>query len=80
MDFNGPVCIDYKIAEGIPRIMEINPRMGESMLPLLNEWRDAYLAALGISEPKSIASAISQRRKYARRLRRLFRKNRSTAA
>lgn len=79
LEFNGPVCIDYKIAAGIPKIMEINPRMGVSVLPSLNEWLDVYLAALGICEPRSLVSAFVayQRRKFSRRLRRLLPKNRS---
>ncbi|MEM9159021.1 MAG: hypothetical protein AAGB46_08210 [Verrucomicrobiota bacterium] len=37
MDFNGICCFNYKLIEGQCYIFEINPRVGASLLPYLNE-------------------------------------------
>ncbi len=33
MGYEGLCCIDYKVEGGVPKVMEINPRIGSSLLP-----------------------------------------------
>lgn len=33
MGYEGLCCIDYKVEGGVPKVMEINPRVGASLLP-----------------------------------------------
>lgn len=48
LDYEGTCCIDYKLVGGEPRLFEINPRVGSSLIWDLNAYLDAYLAALGV--------------------------------
>jgi predicted ATP-grasp superfamily ATP-dependent carboligase len=45
-DYSGTSCFNYKIADGRPKLFEINPRPGGSLRLDLNAYLDAYLAAL----------------------------------
>jgi predicted ATP-grasp superfamily ATP-dependent carboligase len=36
LDFNGICCVNYKLHRGVPKILEINPRIGASLCPYLN--------------------------------------------
>ena len=73
LDFRGPACIDYKIEAGQPKIMEINPRIGGSILRHISPFLDAYCAALGlvphISRRQQVQ--VERRRRWSRRWRRL---------
>lgn len=46
LDYEGTACIDYKLADGAPKIFEINPRFGASLAHDVNTYLDNYLAAL----------------------------------
>lgn len=72
LDYQGTACIDYKVEAGRAQIMEINPRMGSSLLRSINDYLDAYLVALGLAAPRrqAIHRLVAQRRTWTRRLRR----------
>ena len=72
LGYEGSACIDYKIEAGAPKIMEINARMGGSLLRSINEYLDAYLAVLQLAPPRRRTASwlVSRRRVWARRLRR----------
>jgi hypothetical protein len=46
LNYSGTACFNYKIADGAPKIFELNPRAGGSLRLDLNGYLDAYLAAL----------------------------------
>jgi hypothetical protein len=46
LDYEGTACIDYKLEAGEPRLFEINPRVGSSLIWDLNAYLDAYVGAL----------------------------------
>jgi predicted ATP-grasp superfamily ATP-dependent carboligase len=72
LGYEGAACIDYKVEAGKPRIMELNPRIGGSLLRRINDYLDAYLAALGLRAPRSPWAQwlTGHRRGWQRRLRR----------
>lgn len=45
----GTCCIDYKMHEKQPMLLEINPRIGASLMPDINRYLMAYLRSLGLS-------------------------------
>ncbi len=46
LDYSGTSCFNYKIADGKPKLFEINPRAGGSLRLDLNAYLDACIAAL----------------------------------
>ncbi|WP_404306939.1 ATP-grasp domain-containing protein [Neorhodopirellula lusitana] len=46
IDYEGFCCIDYKMDGEKPRLLEINPRFGETMLLFINEALPVYQAAI----------------------------------
>lgn len=46
LDYEGVACFDYKLADGRPRLFEINPRFGASLSYDITAYVDAYIAAL----------------------------------
>jgi hypothetical protein len=46
LNYTGTACFNYKIANGTPKIFELNPRAGGSLRLDLNPYLDAYIAAL----------------------------------
>lgn len=44
--YTGFACLDYKIVDGVVKIFELNPRMGESLITSIDEAIDAYIACL----------------------------------
>lgn len=51
VEYTGTCCIDYKMQDGQPQILEINPRGGSSLPRDINRYLEAYLASLGIMQP-----------------------------
>lgn len=70
--YEGAACIDYKVIDGRPKIMELNPRLGFSLLRCVNVYLDAYLLALGLTQPRSASVQwwVNHRRNWSRRVRR----------
>ncbi len=52
LDYTGTCCIDYKIENGLPKLMEINPRYGGSLTGDINRYLEAYLSSLGVIDKK----------------------------
>jgi glutathione synthase/RimK-type ligase-like ATP-grasp enzyme len=50
--YSGTCCIDYKMDNGRPMLMEINPRVGASLIPDINRYLEAYLRSLGLSQKR----------------------------
>lgn len=46
LDYEGVACFDFKSANGVPQIFEINPRFGASLSLDMTAYVDAYVAAL----------------------------------
>ena len=46
LNYTGTACFNYKIADGVPKIFELNARAGGSLRLDLNAYVDAYVAAL----------------------------------
>ena len=46
LDFEGSVCIDYRLVDGRPVLFEINPRFGGSLCNDVTAYVDAYLGSL----------------------------------
>jgi len=46
LDYEGVACIDFKLADGRPQLLEINPRFGGSLKFDVNAYLDAYVQAL----------------------------------
>ncbi|OQX30644.1 MAG: hypothetical protein B0D96_11350 [Candidatus Sedimenticola endophacoides] len=71
--YEGSACVDYKIEDGLPRIMEINPRIGGSLLRSINDYLDASLVALGMRQVRGrvMQGCVRQRRLWFRRARRV---------
>lgn len=46
LDYEGTCCFNYKFADGIPMILEINPRFGASIVLDIDTYVDAYLSAV----------------------------------
>lgn len=46
LEYEGTACFNYKLVDGGPRLFEINPRFGASLVYDINGYVDAYLAAL----------------------------------
>lgn len=69
LNFRGAACIDYKIENGRPLVMEINPRAGNSVLLHINPFLDAYCTALGLSPQLTPQERgrIETRRRWSRR-------------
>ncbi len=42
---DGTCCVDYKVVDGIPKIFEVNPRFGWSLLYDLGNYLRAYAIA-----------------------------------
>jgi len=74
LNYKGAACIDYKIDNDRPQIMEINPRSGNSLLLHINTYLDGYCAALGLCRPNTAQQQlkIDRRRTWRRRLRRVL--------
>jgi carbamoylphosphate synthase large subunit len=51
LGYTGTCCIDYKLDRGRPMLMEINPRMGRSLVMAISDYLRAYLGALSGREP-----------------------------
>ncbi|WP_375403178.1 hypothetical protein [uncultured Sphingomonas sp.] len=45
--FEGTCCFNYKLEDGRPRILELNPRFGGSLVGDVNGYVAAHLAAIG---------------------------------
>ncbi len=60
LDYEGTACFDYKLADGAPRLFEINPRFGASLAFDINAYVEAYVAALGIGSARGPASISPQ--------------------
>jgi hypothetical protein len=54
LDYEGLACFDFKSANGVPQLFEINPRFGASLSFDVTSYLDAYVAALN---PKVGAAA-----------------------
>jgi glutathione synthase/RimK-type ligase-like ATP-grasp enzyme len=48
LNYSGTCCIDYKIDNGVPKLLEINPRYGGSLTGDINRYLEAYLCSLGV--------------------------------
>ncbi|HVO91225.1 MAG TPA: ATP-grasp domain-containing protein [Terriglobales bacterium] len=48
LGFNGTCCINYKMDNGLPMLLEINPRIGASLTSCINEYLESYLLSLGL--------------------------------
>lgn len=62
----GTCCIDYKMDNGRPMLLEINPRVGASLIPDINRYLEAYLRSLGLSHSRmwgALRRALKTRRK-----------------
>jgi carbamoylphosphate synthase large subunit len=46
LNYRGVGCFDYKLFDGIPKIFEINPRVGGSLPLDVNRFLDSYIHAL----------------------------------
>ena len=46
MNYTGCACFNYKMLDGVPKIFEMNPRIGGSFLRVTTEYIEGYLAAL----------------------------------
>ena len=46
LDYEGTCCFNYKFADGTPKILEINPRFGASIILDIDNYVEAYLSAL----------------------------------
>jgi len=46
LSYEGTCCINYKLQEGRPMILEINPRIGSSLCYDITAYVDAYVGAL----------------------------------
>ncbi|HSZ74429.1 MAG TPA: hypothetical protein VK779_06395 [Rhizomicrobium sp.] len=46
LNYTGTCCFNFKIANGIPKIFEMNPRYGWTLTLEINAYLDAYLDAL----------------------------------
>jgi predicted ATP-grasp superfamily ATP-dependent carboligase len=44
--YNGLCCIDYKVADGVPKILEVNPRIGFTVIQDINNFLEAYVGAI----------------------------------
>jgi hypothetical protein len=43
LEFSGTCCFNYKIIQGVPKIFELNPRFGGSLVGDINSYLDAYI-------------------------------------
>jgi carbamoylphosphate synthase large subunit len=46
LDYTGTCCFNYKIANGVPKIFEMNPRFGATLTKEVNAYLEAYMAAI----------------------------------
>ena len=46
LDYTGTSCFNYKMVAGEPKLFEINPRFGQSLARDINNYLDAYIAAV----------------------------------
>jgi phosphoribosylaminoimidazole carboxylase (NCAIR synthetase) len=52
LNYSGTVCIDYKIDQtGQLKILEVNPRMGWSLIHCINSYVDAYIGYITKKSP-----------------------------
>ena len=58
LGYSGCACFNYKLANGIPAIFEMNPRVGGSFIMHTNQYLQAYscLVALGKAMPEAKVS------------------------
>jgi hypothetical protein len=50
LGYVGTCCINYKMHDGLPMLLEINPRFGASLIGDINRYMEAYLCSLGIAD------------------------------
>ncbi|HEY5239692.1 MAG TPA: hypothetical protein VIJ62_15020 [Rhizomicrobium sp.] len=46
LNYTGTCCFNYKYADGVPKIFEMNPRYGATLTLTINDYLDAYVNAL----------------------------------
>ena len=69
LGYVGTCCINYKMERGVPKLLEINPRVGSSLIPDINRYLFAYLRSLGAVDvftpgfrrPQSLGSYLPYR-------------------
>lgn len=64
--YGGTCCIDYKMDNGRPMLLEINPRVGASLTRDIDRYLEAYLRSLGLSDSRVwnvLRRALKTRRK-----------------
>jgi len=47
LGYTGTCCINYKMDNGVPKLLEINPRFGGSLVGDIDRYLGAYLGSLG---------------------------------
>jgi hypothetical protein len=47
LGYTGTCCVNYKVHNELPMLMEINPRFGASLVGDINRYLEAYLSSLG---------------------------------
>lgn len=50
LGYTGTCCINYKMHDGLPMLLEINPRFGASLIGDINCYLEAYLGSLGLMD------------------------------
>jgi len=46
LNYNGLCCIDYKITDDVPKILEVNPRIGFTVCRDINNFLEAYMRVI----------------------------------
>lgn len=46
LNYTGTCCFNYKVVDQTPKIFELNPRFGATLTLSINDYLDAYVAAL----------------------------------
>lgn len=46
LGYSGTCCINYKLEDGVPKLLEINPRFGGSLVDDINRYLEAYVGSL----------------------------------
>jgi hypothetical protein len=49
LEYNGTCCINYKTDKGLPMLLEINPRVGQSLTSDINRYLEAYVSSLDMA-------------------------------
>ena len=57
LGYVGTCCVNYKMQRGVPKLLEINPRVGSSLTSDINRYLLAYLNSLGVEQASGLTNS-----------------------